>query len=123
MKQRLIVVALLCLFGGTGRMRSEELLRLQISPLVAPAPGFVSVRTLITASDDNRALEITAVSENFERSSTIELSGQSAPKVSTFQYSNLPSGHYEITAVLIGAGGVRATVTRTADVIRMAGTR
>jgi len=122
MKKRAIFAVLGCLLAGAGRPHSQEMLKLQISPLVSQAPGFVSVRAIVDISDDNRALEVSAVSPDFSRSSTIELSGRSAPSVSTFNYPNLPAGEYEVRAVLIGASGVRATVARAARVVPRGGT-
>jgi hypothetical protein len=123
MKQRAMfaVFGCLVLLAGAGKPHSQELLKLQVSPLVSQAPGFVNVRTIVDVSDDNRALEISAVSPDFSRSSTIELSGRSGPAVNTFSYPNLPAGEYEVRAVLIGANGVRATVARTARVVPRGG--
>ena len=123
MKQRatFAVFGCLLLFVGAGKPQSQELLKLQISPLVSQAPGFVSVRAIVDVSDDNRLLEVSAVSQDFARSSTIELSGKSGPAVNTFSYPNLPAGQYEVRAVLIGTNGVRATLARTARVVPRGG--
>ena len=115
------VFGCLLLIAGAGKPQSQELLKLQISPLVSQAPGFVSVRAIVEVSDDNRLLEVSAVSQDFARSSTIELSGRSAPAVSTFSYPNLPAGLYEVRAVLVGTNGVRATLARTMRVVPRGG--
>src|SRR5689334_23151983 len=74
MKIRAIVAAL-CMFGFTGGkpLNGNELLRIQISPLVAAAPALITIRTIIDSNDDNRELEVTAQSPEFARRSTIDL--------------------------------------------------
>ena len=117
MRKRAILAALcwcgLSTLSGSERLHGHELLKLQISPLVAPAPAFVSVRTFVDASDDNRGLEVIAESPDFARRSAIELNGRQSPTVNVFDFANLPAGRYDVSAVLIGASGVRAMTTRT----------
>jgi hypothetical protein len=96
-------------------------LMLQVSPLMAAAPAFISVRAVVEANDDNRALEIVAQSSEFFRSSRIDLEGRAAPPLSVVQYPNLPPGTYDVTAVLIGTQGQRAAVTRVVRVVRRGG--
>jgi len=124
MRKRAIVAAFCwCALSGSHRLHSHELLKLQISPLVAPAPAFISVRTSVDASDDNRALEVVAESPDFARKSSIELNGRLSPVVNVFDFANLPAGRYEVSATLIGTGGVRATTTRTVLVMPTPGSR
>jgi hypothetical protein len=88
---------------------------------MSPAPAFVSVRATVEASDDNRALEIVAQSPEFYRSSRVDLPGRFAPRLAVFEYSSLPSGLYDVTAVLLGSGGKRATASRLIRVVGPAG--
>jgi hypothetical protein len=119
------IVAILgvCALGGGDRITGSELLKLEISPRVAPAPGFVRVQTHVDASDDRRVLEVTADSADFTRTSSIELDVQSSPRTTVFSFRNLPAGRYEFSAVLIGARGVLATATRTAEIVPTPGAR
>jgi len=124
MRKRAILAAFCwCALAGSHRLDSHELLKVQISPLVAPAPAFVSVRTSVDASDDNRGLEVIAESPDFARASTIELNGRLSPTLNVFDFANLPAGRYEVSATLIGTGGVRATTTRTVLVMPTPGSR
>jgi hypothetical protein len=102
---------------------ADQPLILGVSPNVAPAPGYVRVSARIEPSDQNRALEITAISEEFTRSSTIQLDGARAPRVEVIDYGNLPAGVYEVSAVLVGSGGRRATASRFVQIVPMAGQR
>jgi hypothetical protein len=119
----ILVVLFWCALAGGNRVGGSELLKLQISPRVAPAPGFVRVQTVVDASDDRRWLEVSADSADFSRTSSIELEGRSAPRASTFSFQNLPAGRYEISAVLIGAQGVLASVTRDVEIVPTPGAR
>jgi len=94
---------------------------LAVSPTVMQAPGFVSVRVTIESDDDNRMLEIVAQSDEFTRSSTIDLDGRRAPRLSVFDYPNLPPGLYEVSGLLIGTHGKRAEVRRTVNIMPTAG--
>jgi hypothetical protein len=124
MRKRAILAAL-CWFAlsGSHKLHSRELLKLQISPLVAPAPAYISVRTFVDASDDNRELEVVAESPDFTRRSSIELNGRLSPTLNVFDFANLPAGRYDVSAVLVGTTGVRATTTRTVLIVPTPGSR
>lgn len=113
----LLVVMCIGLLAQPGPLNGGQPLSLQVSPAMAAAPAFISVRAMIEASDDNRALEVVAQSSEFFRSSRIELDGRAAPPLSVFQYSNLPPGLYEVSAFLIGTSGQRAAVSKIVKVM------
>jgi hypothetical protein len=117
MKARVILAAALCAFSGGKALQGNDLLKLQISPLVAQAPGVITVRTVVDVSDDNRGLEVMAQSPDFTRRSTIDLDGRSAPRVNVFAFAHMPAGEYEVSAVLLGPSGVRATAARTVLIV------
>jgi hypothetical protein len=120
-KFAILATAGTCLLTGAGVLNGNQPLTLSVSPLMAPAPAFVSVRASVEASDDNRALEIVAQSPDFYRSSRVELPGRNAPRLAVFEYSSLPPGLYDITGVLVGTNGRRAAVSRLVRVVGMAG--
>jgi hypothetical protein len=113
----LSVMMSLGLFARPVTLNGGQPLSLQVSPAMAAAPAVISVRAVIEASDDNRALEVVAQSSDFFRSSRVELDGRAAPPLSVFQYSNLPPGLYEVSAFLIGASGQRAAVSKIVKVM------
>src|SRR5262245_66168500 len=104
----IVAISCVCVLGGRGRVGGNELLKLDISPRVAPAPGFVRVQTRVDASDDRRWLEGSADSPDFSRTSSIELEGRSAPRTEIFSFQNLPADRYEFSAVLTGTGRLLA---------------
>lgn len=117
----LSAAACLGLLGAPRALDGGQPLRLQVTPVMAAAPAFISVRAMVEASEDNRALEIVAQSSDFFRSSRIELDGRDAPPLSVFQYPNLPPGLYEVSAFLIGTNGQRAAVSRVVKVVPRTG--
>jgi len=109
-------LASLLALGSASNLSGAEHLRMQVSPPVSRAPGFVVIRVGVEKAADNRRLQIITESADFYRSSEIPLDGQNAPAVNVFEYRDLPTGLYHITGVLIGTRGERATVARLAKV-------
>jgi hypothetical protein len=70
------------------------------------------VRVRIDRNAENRTLEVVAVSDDFYRSSEIELDGEQAPETVAFEFRGLPSEDYEVLGVLKDRGGVRRAAAR-----------
>ena len=117
--RKLATLAAVCayLLTGAGTLNGGQALTLQVSPAMAPAPAFISVRAHIEANDENRYLEIVAQSPDFYRSSRVSLDGGRAPRLSVFEFPGLPEGLYEVSGTLVGTGGKRGTVTRLVKVV------
>lgn len=106
------------MFTATLPLGAGEKMTLKVSPAVAFAPANLIVRATILADADNRAVEIIAESNDFYRSSMIELEGERAARTNQFEFRSLPPGTYEVRANLIGAGGAqRATIRQQVNVI------
>ncbi len=98
--------------------KDKDPLMLRVSPAVAFAPANLIVRATIEANAANRAMEIVAESEDFYRSSEIQLDGDQAPRTTQFEFRSLPPGTYEVRAVLYGlSGDQRAEVRQQINVI------
>ena len=63
-------------------------------------------------SSDLRAVQISAESPDFYRSSEIQLEGERAARTNTFEFRSLPPGTYEARATLYGTGGETRGVVR-----------
>jgi hypothetical protein len=111
MSNRISLVGLLMMIAMTGLGAAEPMV-VTVYPAVSMAPANVRVQARIEANAANRAIEITADSQNFYRSSIIPLDGASAPRVNVFEFRGLPGGKYEVTAVLIGDNGRRRAYQR-----------
>jgi hypothetical protein len=97
---------------GTLRLGAGERMMLKVSPAVAFAPANLVVRATIPVDADNRAVEIVAESEDFYRSSQIQLEGERAARTSMFEFRSLPPGTYEVRANLLGADGRSRSMIR-----------
>jgi hypothetical protein len=111
MKVRVVLLGILML-AGTMPLGAGERLTLKVSPAVAFAPANLVVRATILADADNRAVEIVAESEDFYRSSEIELEGEKAARTSTFEFRSLPPGTYDVRASLLGVNGEKRAMIR-----------
>ena len=117
MKVRAALLGVLTLIA-TLPLGAGERLTIKVSPAVAFAPANLIVRTMIVADADNRAVEITAESQDFYRSSTVQLDGDKAARTSQFEFRSLPQGTYEVRANLLGTRGEqRATVRQQVNVM------
>jgi hypothetical protein len=104
------------------RAREHERLSMRVSPSVAFAPANLIVRAIIPAAAENRAVEISAESPEFYRSSEVQLDGDRAPRTSVFEFRSLPPGSYEVKATLRGSAGEElASVITEVNVIASGG--
>ena len=121
MKVRAVLFGILIL-TSTLPLGAGERLTLKVSPAVAFAPANLIVRATIVADADNRAVEIVAESDDFYRSSQIQLEGEKAARTNMFEFRSLPPGTYEVRANLVGADGrSRATIRQQVNVIASGG--
>jgi hypothetical protein len=93
------------MLAGTATIGAGERITIKVSPAVAFAPANLVVRATIPGDADNRAVQIVAESDNFYRSSEVQLEGERAPRTTTFEFRSLPSGTYLVSANLMGADG------------------
>jgi hypothetical protein len=95
-----------------------ERMTMKVSPAVAFAPANLTVRAMVIADAGNRALEIIAESNDFYRSSMVQLEGDRSARTSLFEFRSLPPGRYEVRAHLLGARGEqRATVRQQVNIM------
>jgi hypothetical protein len=119
MKSHLILAAFttIALMGANTGTVANEKLSLRVTPNVSSAPSNVIVKATIAKDPANRWLSIEADSGTFYRSSAIQLDGDNAPTVTEIRLSNLPSGEYNVSAVLKNNVGEETTVRRTVIVL------
>jgi hypothetical protein len=80
-------------------------LTMRVYPQISFEPATVRIQAIVERNSENRALEITAESEDFFRSSAVQLDGDESPSVSVFEFRELPAGSYEVRGVLLGRNG------------------
>ena len=111
------VAALFCAtLSVAASLNGNDGLVMKVSPAVSRAPALLKVQVTVEPSADNRSLQITAESRDFFRSSEVQIDGRNTSPLNVFEFRNLPTGMYQVTGVLIGTHGPRATVLRLAKV-------
>ncbi len=94
-------------------VNSGDFLAMRVS---TSAPGALIVHFIVKRDADNRALAVTAEAPDFYRSSQIPLEGDRAPSATVFHLRGLPASVFEVTGILVGSKGRRATTMRLAMV-------
>jgi hypothetical protein len=93
---------------------SGQSLDLRVSPVTALAPADVHVRVVIDRDAGNRQIRVNIESALYFRSSTIELEGERAPRITELAFKGLPAGEYELRVqVLDSSGNERAKARRS----------
>lgn len=116
MRVRAIFVGVL--LASASSLGANARLSMHVSPSVAFAPASLAVRATVAADEENRAIEIVFESEDFYRSSEIQLDGKRAPRTTLMYFRSVPSGEYAVRALLKGPGGrERALVQSNVTVI------
>jgi hypothetical protein len=89
--------------------------RLNATVAMAPAPLVSTV--FVAPHAENRVLRVSVDGAHYFRSSDIQLEGAAAPRSHQVLWRDLPAGEYQFTALLVGALGTRAVLTRELVVI------
>jgi hypothetical protein len=106
------IVTMMVALTPNAFVAAKEPLSIRVSPAVSFAPADMLVRTSIEPDASNRAVEIMADSDQFFRSSLVQLDGERAPRTSIFEIRSLPPGEYEVKAALIGVDGRARAIAR-----------
>ena len=116
------IVATGVLLAGAVSLNATEPLGMDVSPKQSVAPTNLRIRVFVEPSTDNRALEVSADSTVYYRSSRVQLDGTESPRTLWFDIANAPAGDYEVIGTLIsGSGRQRAVVRRHVTVIGTGG--
>ena len=65
----------------------------------------VIVQAIVERAADNRAIEVVAESADFYRSSTTELDGDQAPRLTSVSFRRVPAGIYDVTVRVLDVNG------------------
>lgn len=103
MRTRIWLAAVL--MSAVTPLAGGEVLKVRLSPAAAAAPATVLVQISVEPHADNRSLEVVVDSDHYYRSSQVSLDGDDARRTHAFEFRNLPSGSYEVSAVLLTLGG------------------
>jgi len=114
---RSCAVSMLVLLTSPFGVHARDRVTLNVSPVQTFAPANLFIRIGIDPSVENRGIDVEAESESFYRSSFVPLDGDRAPRTTTLEMRSLPSGVYEIRAVLLDDTGRQQAVARREVVV------
>jgi hypothetical protein len=86
--------------------------RLRLAARVVSAPADFSGLVRVTPNADYRLLRVVLDSDNFYRSSDIQLEGDRSPTNHFLWWRSLPAGTYRIVVTVFGTQGPRTQVTQ-----------
>jgi len=110
--------------GVAASVGAGDLLKMEVTPAIQREPAIVTAKVTIETSADNRLLQVSAKSPAAARVNEVKIDGANdTTPLKVIEFKNLPPGLYEITAVLIGAQGPRASVVRLAKIEAAVGSR
>ena len=104
MKFRMLLVGLLV--ASAGPLGADARLSMKVSPAVAFAPANLTMRATVVPDSRNRMLQVIAESDDYYRSSDIQLDGERAARTTLVYFNSVPGGVYQVSATLKGEGGV-----------------
>lgn len=97
---------------------ARERVAIRLSPMnSAFAPATLYVWVTVAAHPDNRSLRVVAESPAFYRSSEVPIEGEGALQTNAFEFRNLPSGMYLVSAVLVDSAGHEFEANRKFEVL------
>ena len=116
MKQVSVASVVCALLIFAPQVRGSQRLAVRVSPIVAMAPAFLTIRATVEPSDDNRKLNVVVDSDGYSTSSDIPLEGRSSARLNVIELRDIPSGLYEVRAVLMGSQGPLASTIQLVKV-------
>jgi mRNA-degrading endonuclease toxin of MazEF toxin-antitoxin module len=102
-------------------LNASERLAIAVSPRQSFAPASLVVRVHITPDVANRALEVVAESEDYYRSSRMQLDGEGAPATRLLEFRSLPSGDYDVRVNLLDSAGRQRASAREHVIVTPSG--
>jgi hypothetical protein len=104
------------LLFAVATLDSAASVKMEVSPVISRAPAVLRVRITLNPMPDDRMLHVVAESPTYYRASEIQLEGENSQAMNVFEFRDLPTGMYHLTAVVHDGHGPRATAWRIAKV-------
>ena len=114
-------VLLVAVIATATTVSGRERLQLRARPAFAFAPSDVQMEFSILPDAANRVLEVSAESDDFFRSSVVELEGEHAPRLVSIRYQGLPAGDYNLRGALVNGEGQQLAVVQKTVTVMMSG--
>jgi hypothetical protein len=117
MKRFFRVALLLSLIVVGPAVHGSQRVAIRVSPVVAMEPAALTIRATVEPSDENRKLSVTLDSNGgYSTSSDIPLEGRNSARLNVVELRDVPSGLYEVRAVLMGATGPLAATLQVVKI-------
>ena len=117
MKRFFLVALLLSLVVVAPAVNGSQRVAIRVSPVVAMEPAALTIRATVEPSDENRKLSVTLDSDGgYSTSSDIPLEGRNSARLNVVELRDVPSGLYEVRAVLMGATGPLAATLQVVKI-------
>ena len=114
----LVILALAAL--SSPRLPAKEIVEIRIHGHFWRAPATVPITIAVEPGTNNRELIIEADSDDFYRSSTIELDGENEKRLHLVEFKSLPAGDYVVRAQVKSKSQVLGTAVNALVVTGMA---
>ena len=77
---------------------AKEIVEIRLRGHFFPAPATIPITVAVEPGADNRSLIVEADSDDYYRSSMIELDGEREKRLHTVEFKSLPAGEYVLRA-------------------------
>jgi hypothetical protein len=104
---------------ATTWLGAEQRLTIGARPATSSAPSDITVSVWVERHAEHRLLRVWVESEDYFRSSDVQLNGERSARVTLLKYRGVPAGSYRVQAELIVSGG--RTVEVAATMIQVVG--
>ena len=114
MTRTIFVTVILLLLGplGTPRTPAKQVVEIIVRGHFFSAPATVPVTIAVEPGADNRVLVVEADSDDYYRSSSIELDGDKEKRLHSVELRSLPAGEYVVRAQVKSKSDVLGTAVQ-----------
>jgi hypothetical protein len=116
MKRFFLIAVLFTLVAVAPSLKGSQRVAIRVSPAVAMEPALLTIRATVEPNDENRKLSLTLESEGYATSSDIPLEGRNSARLNVVEIRDVPSGLYEVRAVLSGPSGPLASTVQVVKI-------
>ena len=114
MKRTTFVTAILLLAGplGTPHVPAKQVVEIIVRGRFFAAPATVPITIAVEPAANNRTLVVEADSDDYYRSSSIELEGENEKRLHAVEFKSLPAGEYVLRAQVKSKSDVLGTAVQ-----------
>jgi hypothetical protein len=107
-----IVILSAAIFVNQTLVNAGEPVKVRVGSHSLFAPADLLIYVTVEKNADNRLLRVTAESDEFFRSSEVQLEGEESARILILHFRDMPSGSYDVKADVVGSNGRRRGLAR-----------